>query len=63
MKDIVDERLFLRAANINLFRSFDKLTMMEKGVANDNEITVRAIIYLMTGHEIYHINFLKENYL
>ncbi len=63
LKDIVDERLFLRAANINLFRSFDKLTMMEKGVANDNEITVRAIIYLLTGHEIYHINFLKENYL
>ena len=63
LKDIVDERLMLRAANIKMFRSFDKLTYMERGIANDNEITVRAILYLLTGHEIYHINFIKENYL
>lgn len=63
LKDIVDERLMLRAANMKMFRSFDKLTFMEKGIANDNEITVRAIIYLLTGHEIYHLNFIKENYL
>ena len=63
LDDLVDERLFLRSANIKLFRSFDKLTMMETGVANNNEITVRAIIYLLMGHEIYHIKFIKENYL
>lgn len=63
LKDLVDERLFLRAANMKMFRSFDKLTFMEKGIANDNEITVRAIVYLLTGHEIYHLNFIKDNYL
>ncbi len=63
LKDLVDERLMLRAANMKMFRSFDKHTFMEKGIANDNEITVRAIIYLLTGHEIYHLNFIKENYL
>lgn len=63
LKDLVDERLMLRAANMKMFRSFDKITMMERGIANDNEITVRAIIYLLTGHEIHHMNFIKENYL
>jgi len=63
IKDLVDERLMLRAANMKMFRSFEPLTFLEKGTANDNEITVRAILYLLTGHEIYHIKFIRENYL
>jgi uncharacterized damage-inducible protein DinB len=63
LKDLVDERLMLRAASIKMFRSFEPLTFIEKGVANDNEITVRAILFLLTGHEIYHIKYIRENYL
>lgn len=63
LRDLTDERLMLRAANIKMFRSFEPLTFLEKGIANDNEITVRAILYLLTGHEIYHIKFIRENYL
>jgi uncharacterized damage-inducible protein DinB len=63
LRDLVDERLMLRAANMKMFRSFEPHTFLEKGTANDNEITVRAILYLLTGHEIYHIKFIRENYL
>ncbi len=63
LKDLVDERLMLRVANMKMFRSFEPLSFIAKGIANDNEITVRAILYLITGHEIYHINFIRENYL
>jgi hypothetical protein len=62
LKDLNDERMMLRAANIKMFRSFDELVFLMKGVANDNDITVRALLYLLIGHEIYHLKFMKENY-
>ncbi len=63
LKDVVDERHLLRLANIKMFRSFEELTFLEKAVVNDNIISVRAILFLLTGHEIYHMKFIKENYL
>lgn len=63
LKDLAEERMLLRAANIKMFRSFDELTFIKKGIANDNEITVRAVLFLLIGHEIYHIKFIKDNYL
>jgi len=62
LKDLVEERLMLRGADIKMFKSFEVETFLEKGKANDNEITVRALLYLLTGHEMYHIKFIKENY-
>lgn len=34
-----------------------------RGTASDNEITVRALAYIITGHEIHHRNILRERYL
>ncbi|MCE1165809.1 MAG: DinB family protein [Bacteroidetes bacterium] len=61
--DIVEERQMLRLANIKMFNSFEEMCFLEKGMVNDNPISVRGIIYLLLGHEIYHIKFIKENYL
>lgn len=63
LKEIADEMLLLRAANLKLFQSFDKEDMIQRGVANDMELTVRALLYILAGHELYHINFIKDNYL
>ncbi|MCU0371949.1 MAG: DinB family protein [Ignavibacteria bacterium] len=63
LKDLADERMLLRAANIKMFRSFEDHTFIKKGTANDNEITVRAVLFLLLGHEIYHVKFIKDNYL
>lgn len=63
MKEIADEMLLLRAANLKLFQSFDSEDMIQRGIANDQEVTVRALLYILAGHELYHINFIKDNYL
>lgn len=63
LKEIADEMLLLRAANLKFFQSFDSEDMIQRGVANDQELTVRAILYILAGHELYHINFIKDNYL
>jgi hypothetical protein len=63
LKEIADEMLLLRAANLKFFQSFDSEDMIQRGVANEHELTVRAILYILAGHELYHINFIKDNYL
>ena len=63
LKEIADEMLLLRAANLKFFQSFEEEDLMQTGTANEFEFSVRAILYILAGHELYHINFIKENYL
>lgn len=63
LKEIADEMLLLRAANLKFFHCFDEEDLMQRGIANDFEFSVRAILYILAGHELYHINFIKNNYL
>ncbi len=63
LKDIAEEMLLLRAANLKFFQSLDSEDLIQCGIANDKELTVRAILYILAGHELYHINFIKDNYL
>jgi hypothetical protein len=63
MKDMIDEKLLLRAANLLMYKNIQEEDYMLRGTFNENEISARAIIYIIAGHELYHINFLKENYL
>ena len=63
LKDMLEEMLLLRAANILLFKSFDETDLQRRGYVNDYEITVNALMYLLAGHEAHHLNYIKENYL
>jgi hypothetical protein len=63
LKEIADEMLMLRGANLKFFKSFDETDFMERGTANEMEFSVRGILYVLAGHELYHINFIKDNYL
>lgn len=63
LKDMLEEMLMLRAANILLFKSFDEEDLQRRGFVNDYEITVNALMYVLAGHEAHHLNYIKENYL
>ncbi|WP_138431665.1 DinB family protein [Fodinibius saliphilus] len=52
----------LRNANISLFNSFDKEQTLRKGTANGVTVSVRALVYIIAGHEQHHHNILKERY-
>lgn len=61
--DISDEMLYIRASNIMLFSSFDDEILMRTGNANGNNVSVRALLYIISGHELHHLNVIKERYL
>ena len=61
--DLLDEMKVLRKSSIQLFKSFSKEALLRIGVASNNKMSVRALGYLFSGHQIYHINNVKECYL
>lgn len=63
MESLVDEYRHLRLANLALFRSFDDEVMDRTGEASGCRFTVRALVYIVAGHERHHVRLLREWYL
>lgn len=53
----------LRKATLTLFRNLDSENWNRRGVAAGNEVTVRALAYIIAGHEVHHCNVLRAKYL
>jgi uncharacterized damage-inducible protein DinB len=62
-RDILEEYANVRAATISLFVGFDSAALLRAGVADGNVMSVRAAAYHIAGHEMRHINIIKERYL
>lgn len=63
VKDILKEFATVRAATISLFKGLDDEALMRRGVADGKSATVRALLYHMAGHELRHLDIIKERYL
>jgi uncharacterized damage-inducible protein DinB len=62
MEDLIEEYIAARRASISLFRNLDEAAWSRRGVANKNEVTVRALAYIIAGHELHHRRILEEKY-
>ncbi|NWF87864.1 MAG: DinB family protein [Ignavibacteriaceae bacterium] len=60
--DLNYEFRLLRESNILLARGMNEEALQRRGIANNNEITVRALLYVIAGHEKHHLNILMERY-
>src|ERR1700744_818472 len=63
LKDLATEFRQVREANMYLYRSFSPNDLRMVGLSNGNPISVRTLLYLVAGHEIHHMNIIKERYL
>ncbi|MDX5347505.1 MAG: DinB family protein [Hymenobacteraceae bacterium] len=61
--EILEEYRLQRLSNLALFRSFSEEMLNRKGHANGQDVTVKAIIYVVAAHERHHLNIFKERYL
>ena len=62
-RSIVEEFSAVRAASITLFKNLDEEAWLRSGTANNTEISVLALGYVVSGHLMHHISVLKERYL
>ena len=63
IESILEEYRLVRQSTITLFKSFTDEMLDRKGTANNSHITVLGIGFVTVGHEIHHLNVLKERYL
>jgi hypothetical protein len=61
--DLGEAYALVRRANIVFFRNLADEDWDRRGVANNSEVTVRALAYILVGHERHHLNVLRERYL
>ena len=61
--DLLDEMQTLRKSTIQLYKSFSEEALLRIGVASGNKMSVRALGYLFSGHQLHHLNIVKERYL
>ncbi|MEM6726819.1 MAG: DinB family protein [Bacteroidota bacterium] len=52
----------MRHLTIARFEQFQKTDLLKTGIASNSTISVRALGYIIMGHEIHHRNVLQERY-
>ena len=62
LDEILDEYAAVRRATLTLFHSFDDSAYPRAGTTSGNRTTVQALAYIITGHELHHLNSIRENY-
>lgn len=62
LADLTEEFAAVRGASLALFRSLTEEAWNRRGVASNNEVTVRALAYITAGHELHHRRILEERY-
>ena len=62
LSDLVEDFIAVRRATLSLLRNLDEEAWMRRGIANKNEVTVRALAYTIAGHELHHRKILQEKY-
>lgn len=62
LEDVVEDFISVRRATLSLLRNLEEPAWMRRGIANNNEATVRGIAYIIAGHELHHRGILEEKY-
>lgn len=60
--DLIEDYIAVRRATLSLLRNLDEAAWSRRGVASNNEVTVRALAYTIAGHELHHRKILEEKY-
>ncbi len=62
-KELLDEFSNIRKASISLFTSFTPEMLTMSGSANGSLMSVRALAFVIVGHQMHHLKIIKEKYL
>lgn len=62
LADLIGDLFTVRAATVALFRTFDADAWRRRGTASGKPISVRALGYMIPGHERHHVEILKTRY-
>jgi hypothetical protein len=59
---LLEEFAIVRRSNIMLFENFNDEVQQRTGLCNNVPISVLALGFVLTGHQIHHTNIIRERY-
>lgn len=63
LADLSDELEHVRLSTLALLRPLDGEALARRGTASGAEVSVRALAWIIAGHELHHVSVLRERYL
>ncbi len=63
INDLLQNLQAVRSSTIHLVKSIDAESMQKSGTANNSNVTARALVVIILGHELHHCNILRDRYL
>jgi hypothetical protein len=61
-QELLEELAAARASTTAMLRGFDDAAWARTGTASGHTISVRALAYIIAGHERHHLSILKDRY-
>jgi hypothetical protein len=61
--ELADEFHALRKSSVYFFRHLGEEAWARRGVASENEVSVRSIAHIIAGHELHHLGIIRTRYL
>lgn len=62
LKSLIDEYKANRQSSIILFENFSEKVLAKTGTSSGNRISVKQLGYLIIGHNLHHLNVIRERY-
>lgn len=63
IEDLLKEFKLVRKATLSLFKSFSVEMLKKTGTINGEDMSVRALGFIIAGHQTHHLKIIKEKYL
>ncbi len=63
LSDLALEFRSVRESTLFLFKHLDREAWKRRGIASESEVSVRALAYIIAGHELHHREILRNRYL
>lgn len=63
LQEMLTELALVRQSTIMLFKSFTQQDLLKRGVASGFTVSVRALGFIIIGHQNHHMKIFKERYL
>ena len=61
--ELLEEFELVRKTTLALFKSFSPEMLANTGSANGSDMTVRALGFIIAGHQTHHLKIIKERYI
>jgi uncharacterized damage-inducible protein DinB len=63
LRGLTDDLRHVRQATVALVRSLDAAALARRGNASGAPVSARALVYIIAGHELHHVDVLRTRYL